>query len=153
MKEQLISFETAKLAKEKRFDWETSYGYDIQHKDLTDHTIIHNEGNYMWSEELETEIYYIEDYSSDRRHNYVRDIYNWNNSNYYYSAPTQSLLQKWLREEHEIYVDVLSNNMNKKINFTVRYYNFKKLKIEVIGNYPVYEEALEKGLYESLKLI
>lgn len=104
MKEQLISFETAKLAKDKGFNWETSYGYDVQHKDLTDHTIIHNEGNYMWSEELETEIYYIEDYSSDRRHNYIRDIYDWNNSKYYYSAPTQSLLQTWIEATFNIVI-------------------------------------------------
>lgn len=65
-----------------------------------------------------------------------------------YHAPTQSLLQKWLREVHKIDVNVLPYNKNKK------YYEVWVEKANTTwSNFSTYEEALELGLQEALKLI
>lgn len=72
-----------------------------------------------------------------------------------YSAPTQSLLQKWLREVHDIFVFVAYG----EDGFIVQ--TWKKDELEE-AEYPefdsytsqdTYEEALELGLQEALKLI
>ena len=139
MKEQLISFETAKLAKEKGFDWETQKVYDV------DETNIKNPTIYIYGEDL----------SGDD------ELY----------APTQSLLQKWLREVHNCFIDILPHRdgdsknkqwKSKKDVFwsvEVDYYG-KDFKIELTDDADFtqhfnnsYEEALEIGLQESLKLI
>lgn len=111
MKEQLITFETAKLAKEKGFrllvDFESSY-------------------------------------------------------------PTQSLLQKWLREKHNIDVVISPERYSNGVNYLVQAQKWDlnadpevNLNFVIKGScwyndnheYPTYEEALEKGLQEALKLI
>ena len=65
------------------------------------------------------------------------------------AAPTQSLLQKWLREVHKIllWVEPLAID---KWEFGINYPNggFGDAK-----EYNTYEEALEIGLQEALKLI
>ncbi len=70
------------------------------------------------------------------------------------SAPTQSLLQKWLREVHNIHVNVsygltftFKINGDLKGNDYVDYSNIEEYWSRT------YEEALEKGLIEGLKLI
>jgi len=87
------------------------------------------------------------------------------NNNQQYVRPTQSLLQKWLREKHNIYVESYHDltadgksiqyytswgfiqskdiNGNKNVNGWYDEYN----------NWKTYEEALEFGLQEGLKLI
>tara|TARA_R110001606_G_C15106008_1_gene620321 strand:+ start:365 stop:712 length:348 start_codon:yes stop_codon:yes gene_type:complete len=65
-------------------------------------------------------------------------------------APTQSLLQKWLREIHDNEVFVKSEYKNlKKIGF---YYGGTKVYYSA-PIFKTYELALEKGLQEALKLI
>lgn len=114
MKEDLISFKTAKLAKEKGFDWECRYLY-------------------------KSEIGWEEGQGVD---------YNWNSFNSY-SAPTQSSLQKWLREEHNIlvYVDPRSHHIFQ--------YHIITEDDEIIGSDRLnnWELILEKGLQDALKLI
>lgn len=79
--------------------------------------------------------------------------------------PTQSLLQKWLREVHEIDVNIQQNflvghnrkyclsisSMNK--NYYHRFYDkeYGSYKTEI--RLDTYELALEEGLKEGLKLI
>ena len=110
MKEQLISFETAKLAKEKGFKKLCDFSYD-EDGILT--------GN------------------CEQSYNYV--------------APTQSLLQKWLREKHDIHITITS------ISQESWQYHIQKPKDKLGDNYEEdfenYEEALEVGLQEALKLI
>lgn len=129
MEEQLISFETAKLAKEKGFDilCKKYYnGVDILH---TSKTSILHEAYRMY-------------------------------------APTQSLLQKWLREKHKTFVYSNSGirgtrNSRTELYFTCqlsqrrpwkeeRKYGLTHLSFET---FKTYEEAIEKGLQEALKLI
>lgn len=124
MEEQLISFKTAKLAKEKGFYFLTLWSYWMDNKKLiiTDMT-----PDYQFPEE-------VEKYKKWER----------------YMAPTQSLLQKWLREECEIFVAVrIPENGTYKYQSSVlsgpSWYNS--------DYYNTYEEALEAGLKEALKLI
>ena len=107
MKEELITFETAKLAKEKGFD-------------------------------IEVLNHYNHEYSYDKAEIFQDDVKNSELESYEYSAPTQALLQKWLREVHEINVI--------RVNFEI------KSDIDMC-THKTYEQALEKGLIEALKLI
>lgn len=132
MKEQLIEFETAKLAKQKGFDWD-SYVY------------------YLPDESI-----YQTDDPKDYNNKFGRSGT--------YSAPTQSLLQKWLREKHELHIAlqrIFECNV-EPVQFQgyVVYIGGKAFETdypinkELVGNYfSTYEEALEDGLQETLKLI
>jgi len=119
MKEQLITFETAKLAKEKQFEESVSNAYT-------------KEGN-LWK-------------GNDKR---------------VYLAPTQSLLQKWLREVHNIHVNPQPYHESADhTNDITGYYmgdieHGARGKVLWIGddNYSTYEEALEAGLLKALKEI
>ena len=117
MEEQLISFETAKLAKEKGFN-------------ISGINIYENE-NLLCDVEFK----------------------NWNNGTLCLLAPTQSLLQKWLREKHQLFITVNAKGVIDEIvwynNVTIR--TKKDHKFE--NYYRTYEEALEVGLLEALKLI
>ena len=64
-------------------------------------------------------------------------------------APTQSLAQKWLREKHEIYLAVLSNNENAHRYVFGEGINSERYAVW----YKTYEEALEEGLRVGLNLI
>ena len=65
------------------------------------------------------------------------------------SAPTQSLLAKFLREEHNIHLIAYKN-----INIDGYDWCFITTDgITNINSYKTYEEALEAGLQEALKLI
>ena len=163
MKDELISFETAKLAKEKRFDVETLYFYckkglvgkmelrdDYDHLANYDKQIIdYFSGYYNWN--------------SLPKDNRMHMITSFSESNEYYyqvicSAPTQSLLQKWLREKHNIQINIFAE-WNKKRN-KVTFCNYI-ISLEgnmaglhyVMSGFDTYEEALEAGLLEALKLI
>jgi len=107
MKEQLIEFETAKLADSK------------------------GSGKVHWSND----------------ESFIR-------SEKEYKRPTQSLLQKWLREVYNIDIFVLgtSNAIDGVIN---NYYceYFIGIKSFETDSSKTYEEALEVGLQEALKLI
>lgn len=67
-----------------------------------------------------------------------------------YEQPTQSLLQKWLREEHNLCVSVWYD-----IGWKVEVILIPDSEdvYDSIKTYDLYEEALEVGLQEALKLI
>jgi len=67
-----------------------------------------------------------------------------------YEAPTQSFLQKWIRETHNLDVIIASNLIGYAYLIYQRYppKNFTNKNV-----YQTYEEALEEGLLESLQLI
>lgn len=167
MKEQLISFETAKLAKEKKFY-------------LPCHSYYFEDGEFKEFEINDTYGYYGDEFTVNREEFYN----NWNdkwkttkegdrcfgcdNKPRYletFSAPTQSLLQKWLRDVHKIDIYILGygfgyyaqlNNVppanQESVKYVDRRWNMPP-KDENSGNLVTYEEALEKGLQEALKLI
>ena len=77
--------------------------------------------------------------------------YNWNVSKDDYSRPTLSLAAKWLREENNIYVEVIRK-------FTCWKFSLINLNPVCIiklaaGSFNTYEEALEEGLKEALERI
>ena len=82
------------------------------------------------------------------------DIREWNPCLNDIAAPTQNLLQRWLREEKKI--EVYVRNFEKTAGFPHHYWNFmtdgngKTLKV---GNkmFDTYELALEDALAYSLK--
>ena len=76
---------------------------------------------------------------------------NWNALDEYFSRPTLSLAAKWLREENNIYVEVISK-------FTCWKFSLINLNPVCIikltaGSFNTYEEALEEGLKEALERI
>ena len=121
MEDTRITFETAKLAKEKEFEFRVVWGYILGFKDDSE-----------------------------------RDKY----------LPTQSLLAKWLREKYDIEINItrmppeaIKSSFNKG-NKRIKKYNMWVWSLN--GNprienpslfFDNYEEALEAGLQEALKLI
>jgi hypothetical protein len=92
-----------------------------------------------------------------------KNNFDWNDGVEYVSAPTQSLLQKWLREKHKLFVWVEPDEINKKSMCTyfiqsmdesivINEFSEPRFKTWIMAN-KTYEEALEKGLLEALKLI
>lgn len=63
------------------------------------------------------------------------------------SIPTQDALQTWLRDTRKIYVSVLPYNRHLKPYFEVVVDNI------TYSNFKTWEEALELGLQEGLKMI
>jgi len=157
MKEQLISFETARLAKEKGFEIPTYTAYI--------------DGKFHKNED-EPNGYDGYDLASKENWNKKGWIFTKNgegcfgcqgNPKYFeaYTVTTQSLLQKWLRDVHNIHIDIHAaqyawNNKNSYLrsvfkilgkNIQNKYVSYRVKEVES------YEEALEKGLQEGLKLI
>jgi hypothetical protein len=125
MKDQLITLETAKLAKEKGFDTPTPWYY---HPRYGLHTA-------FWEED------------GDDNSNHNSDEW----ADGYYSAPTQSTLQKWLREKHHLHVF----SIREEDDWIFKYCEFSQGNKTREGRvqYATYEQALEAGLLEALRLI
>ncbi len=73
-----------------------------------------------------------------------------------YNRPTQSLLQRWLREVHQVYVEATSRLYNDVIVHIWDIYWDKIPKDEVTDDeipHATYELALEAALQEALKLL
>lgn len=118
MKEEIVSFETAKLAKEKGFNEITKHAY---WKNI--------ENNYFLAD------------NSDMENSELCDCN--------YSAPTQSLLQKWLREVHNAHIWSVPLSLNH-----YEYYYFKDGGYTFSSDgYPTYEMAIEEALKKCLLLI
>lgn len=116
MKEQLIFFETAKLAKEKGFNWPVNRFFD------EDDNICPT---------------------------FDSDYYEYANFNgFKLSCPTQSLLQKWLREKYNIQLFIF-----KQISCCWSWTIWGESASTCLDRFDTYEQALEKGLQEALKLI
>lgn len=153
MQEELISFETAKLAKEKGFR-EPSHSYYFEDGEFKEHELTGSNG------------YYGEEYC------FVLEEFfeNWNNNwltkkngdrcfgcpkakGYFetFSAPTQSFLQKWLRETHKIHVQILPYNYKYLVSILKYGQNGSNPNFD--NEFDTYEEALEGGLFKALELI
>ena len=132
MKEQLISFKIAKLAKEKGFNISCKGRYGLQS------TILYSDYGFHINDE--DDIIHI-------------------------SAPTQSLLQAWLRDKHNIIVNSIpyedeipecEGGIRQTLweDETIDCREIPWLRdITTHTYYHSFEEALEKALFEGLKLI
>ena len=139
MEEQLIIFETAKLAKEKGFkEWcTTAY---INRSYLCEYHI--------------ADIYYK--YTCKEDFPLVKDCVSFlvPRSEPWFKAPTQSLLQKWLREVHDIHIVVYIFKPEDKNKYCCDIVSDKfEENLEDDQNFDTYEEALEQALYQALELI
>lgn len=119
MKEQLITFETAKLANEKGFHLgavnNRGYYYDSKGRVI-------NQGDVSLGGVIRC------------------------------NAPTQSLLQKWLRESRNIDISIESGwSDSHRIYECVLWENSRDEYLT--QEFTSYEKALETGLLEALKLI
>lgn len=140
MLDQLVSLETAMLAKEKTFNEICYYFYnDTMHKEAMEDCKFHSNKQFE------------EKYSSD-----------------YITAPTQSLLHRWLREKHNLWVEITlwgdgigtmcaikKADLNDKEEDGSRIVRLEKnvdtgqiTRLEFS-----YEKTLEIGLQEALKLL
>jgi hypothetical protein len=136
MEEQIVNFDTAKLAKEKKFDGICYDTYDLRDKKLSN----------KYNIDLD-EIYDEIDLKKEFECRFD-DIFEG-----YCLAPTQSLLQKWLREVHNTHITVdCKNTKYPEGMFSVDVGNNNETIYYYFG-YTCYEEALEIGLQEALKLI
>ena len=149
MKEQIISFELAKKIKDKGFGVPSSYHYEHSLTEQMDEDGSKT-GTFGWEKgEVTLESgYFINNH---------KDI-DYSGKNWYMcSAPTQSLLQKWFRDNHKLHVEIQIFNDSKwrvslwKLN-TTKHNRMDELE-SLIKDEDTYEEALEKGLEEALKLI
>ena len=132
MKEHIISFDAAKLAKEKGFTQIFKANERFHYNTIS---------NTLCDLELNENSFF----------------------NLHYRAVSQSILQRWLREVHNCIVEVLfckQENINiLQWHSTVDYYtsNWQFIPSEesdfVSDLYDTYEEALEIGLIEALKLL
>lgn len=136
MEEQYVTFETAELAYLKGLPIFLNSGNDLSCYEIKNKNFIY---------------YHVHiDFPSKEKFLY---------------APTQSLLQKWLREEYNIIVWAnpirFGNYRDKNEKYIPSYikYEYKLFMLNKSFNenttnfYDRYEDALEIGLQESLKLI
>lgn len=72
-----------------------------------------------------------------------------------FTAPNQSILQKWLREVHNLHIDIRTNIFAEGKYFLYIMENKEPYHTKWNCNtyYDTYEQALEEGLYNALKLI
>jgi|Laugrespbdmm15sd_2_1035082.scaffolds.fasta_scaffold66920_3 hypothetical protein len=130
-----IKFNTAILAEDKGYDGLTDYA------------------NYSYDKENLNRLDYWEGQSGfDRNSQIDPGLYD-----YICMVPTQSELQTWLREEHNMYVIVLPTI---SMYWTFHIINIGNENIETppyngvdAYDYSTYEEALEEGLVKALNLI
>lgn len=139
MREQLVTFRTSNLAKEKGFDEYCTEGYNLKKElmtiDISSDSILGGKSAQYKNSKLPK--YSIE--ANQRWH--INNCAN-------VTAPTQSLLQKWLREVHNIHIQ--NHFLNKRYAVKIKYDVNKSINIY---NKDSYEKALEEGLYQALKLI
>jgi hypothetical protein len=99
MKEPVVSFKTARLAKEKQFN-EPCYKYYEHSLNQQVHKEDGTSGPFGW-EKGETIL------QSDFFINNYKDSDFSNKSWYWCAAPTQEFLKKWLRLKHGIHIDLV----------------------------------------------
>lgn len=141
MKEQLISFKTSKLAYQKGYTREAvSISFTSARR------------NY----------YNAKGQLNGDCTDFVKDIVNYGREkakvkHILYPATSQSLLQKWLREEHELVVLIEGGYMKQYGKYSAVLLGNKEglyhHKLDGFTIFKTYEKALEEGLQEALKLI
>ena len=132
IEESYISFDTAKLLKEAGFDLSCRGVY------VTDRTGYYEFREYDNKQTTDDLCWNIED-----------------GFQYEYLAPTQALAEKWLREVYNIAIYSLYDDDMEQWFYVVDAFT-KNPVIDVFqsgSEYDSYEEALESGLQEAIKLI
>ena len=140
MKEELISFETAVLAKEKGFNNKNTYMFygNVLHINSFE-LCAHKFADKILMEGIPGTFV---DYNQ-------KELVS-------YQAPTQTLLQKWLREKYGLHIVVdipwIGNGWLCTI-YDIRSDSKELASINKYKKYNTYEAILEAGLFQALKLI
>lgn len=127
IQEEIVSFETAQLAQDVGFDL---LGLDI-------YPLVDFYGSYKAGE-----LSYMIEESGDEAHAHE--------NMYFVYAPTQSILQRWLRENYSIHICVMSTIPYGSFGTEVCSDNFGSAVTKLQDTY---EEAMELALIVALKLI
>jgi len=136
MKDQLISFETAKLAKEKGYTNGSNMSYEFALNEQV-HEEDGTSGPFGWEKgECNLQAFYMR--------NNTKGIDSSNDSWYLCEAPTQSLLQKWLRDEHGVDF-IIRPQIGETKQYVCDPINHKLIAQDT------YEEALEACLVNALE--
>jgi hypothetical protein len=126
MKNELVSYELAKLAKEFGFDYQVHWFFNGEKLEFDPNLTDFN--NSYWE---------IEEMPS------------------FISVPTQSLLQRWFREEHNI--DIISLPVRFTGHEDIGYWTYAVKSIQPVGKqiykFQTYEKALDAGLLEGFKYL
>lgn len=129
MKEQYITLETAKLAREKGLFYEYEYSSDCPGYNITDEkNPWHCNYRVMFTK------------PSEKEHLF---------------APTQAFLANWLRKNHNLQVYCYSNTKNGKGIYRdyVIHINEQSMNDARDEEFQTYEEAMEIGLQLALEMI
>ena len=150
MVDELVTYETAKLANVNGFDIPTYSAYvnfeeqgldeeELKARNLPKIKLVEFQ-SYAYCGALKTKVDELPvfDFNSKARS--------------FYSAPTQSLLRKWLRDNHNIDIEIRVGVVNEKY-YVLLLKDKLPLDIKVGRYFKTYEKALEKGLLIGLKQI
>ena len=137
MKGIFVNIDTAKLAKEKKFHYELNSCF-VEYIRTVESD---NPSFAMTKGYVEIESGY-----------FVNDHFDLSNKNYIcYGRPTQSLLQTWLRNEHDVQVYAYSHTKkNGKWGDYVVYVDNTAINDARDEEFQTYEDALEIGLQHAL---
>jgi hypothetical protein len=125
MTETLISLATAKLAKEKGVTW-----------------------GFFRNKYTGAELAYSTCYNADGK---IINPKGYRSNNPHFPCPTQSLLQKWLRDEHNWHIMVYPSDFINDPAKILYKYTIPNIDYHSELEFESYEEALEAGLQEALK--
>ena len=133
MHEPIISLDTAMIAKIWDFNWPCRAYYKMYYNSESGHREIND-------------------------HSVTYEVLPDNHIVTCYLLPTQSLLQKWLREIKDIYVNVSFDGHMFDVNILNMKTGDHKELFSTLSNsfgycFTEYEEALEEGLQGALKMI
>lgn len=133
--EEYVTFETAKLAKEKGFNEYCRKIFNTEGKSS-------NLTGYMQMKKWNI---------NDKVHLYDTDSEEFEEPDIECTQPTQSFLQKWLRENHFVHISIV---LKQKIwSYTLYDYKNNMYLTTRINGFSTYESALEDGLFISLQMI
>jgi hypothetical protein len=162
MTDQIISFQVAKLAKEKGFNVRVNTLYQnngsvhtLIPSDRYPHLKVHH------NKEIDSYTNGFLDWNSLNLNEDERlDLYSGFNEqaeqtfSVCCSAPTQSLLQKWLREKHNLHIDIPYQDDILGYGYKITTILNNTEGTEEYQTKPwCYEEALEEGLLQALTTI
>ena len=159
MKEELISFKTAKLAKEKGINlleknhigyYDSNKVYDCDGTLCSFDFDANPYANKLWYVLRKLNSLDRNDIKNKREFKIVD--HNTEPVIEIYCAVTQSLLQKWLRENHKIHIELKLDEEYWKPEL-YSFHNGNKHIPTGFKYYPTYEEALENGLILGLNHI
>jgi len=163
MREKLISIETAKILHDLNIS-----GFD---EATTVYVMWSKDCDYKTKIPFEPKVFLNGNYYEDFEYNLeeFKEVFKEGKKYLEIQFPTQSLLKKWLREVHNIDVDVFRDSevhFKDETKWIVKVSNWNDIKIfkSPIADikhpsnwhgidFKSYEEAFEKGLFNALKLV